>query len=525
MAISEKKPYESLNAYLDRVLPAELEAGKSRGKATAEIIFKFNEEKKEEPPFTKWGFAGGKGSNDIVATGGTITQDNDYKVHTFTSNGTFEIVSGSGQVEYLVQGGGGSGAKNGGSFGGGGAGGGIEVDTLFGRVKSYAVVVGAGGANKVGSSYEGNDGADSSLDGSVIGCGGEGGKSFTGGINCDFTATGKAGASNNSNATNDDLGPDGLFSSITGASTQYGRGGDSDNNSRTGVVGQGGHGGSGLGITSGAGADGIVITRYYSPAGAGDADADAYISAVKTAGGTLSAGDETAIQTLYSNLKTDSLYTKIKYMYPFMGGTADAHSVEGIQPTDVNYTISWKNNISGSSAHTSAGVDCTSNNGVGATSIAPNAIHSSVDDVTIGAYVSTAITNDQGFLVSAEISDRYNLLVPFDGNNVYGGIGLANFAIYDNGSAPAGRWYASRTSSTDLQVYKNGSSVVTNTTSNAGANLPSVDMCFFNIRPTAPFSNPFNGVCGFIFGADGLNGTEISTLDGHLSTFLTAIGR
>lgn len=46
MAIPEKKPYERLSDYLERALPGELEAGKSRGKATADIMFKFNEEPK-----------------------------------------------------------------------------------------------------------------------------------------------------------------------------------------------------------------------------------------------------------------------------------------------------------------------------------------------------------------------------------------------------------------------------------------------------------------------------------------------
>lgn len=46
MALPDKKPYERLSDYLERTLPAELEAGKSRGKATADIMAKFN----EEPP-------------------------------------------------------------------------------------------------------------------------------------------------------------------------------------------------------------------------------------------------------------------------------------------------------------------------------------------------------------------------------------------------------------------------------------------------------------------------------------------
>ncbi len=63
MAIPEKKPYERLSDYLERSLPAELEAGKSRGKATADIISKFNEEPPREmfAPFI-WGATNASGS-------------------------------------------------------------------------------------------------------------------------------------------------------------------------------------------------------------------------------------------------------------------------------------------------------------------------------------------------------------------------------------------------------------------------------------------------------------------------------
>ena len=50
--------------------------------------------------------------NPTTATGGTITTDGDYKVHTFTSSANF-VVSSSGQpVEYLVIAGGGGGGES-----------------------------------------------------------------------------------------------------------------------------------------------------------------------------------------------------------------------------------------------------------------------------------------------------------------------------------------------------------------------------------------------------------------------------
>ena len=62
----------------------------------------------------------------ITATGGTVTEDGDFKVHTFTSDGCFAVSAvgnpaGSDKVSYMVvAGGGGSGGDGG---GGGGAGG------------------------------------------------------------------------------------------------------------------------------------------------------------------------------------------------------------------------------------------------------------------------------------------------------------------------------------------------------------------------------------------------------------------
>ena len=65
--------------------------------------------------------------NGMVATGGSITTDGDYKVHTFNSGGTFAVttVGQDAVVQYLVIAGGGGG----GSFGGGGGAGGYRTAT------------------------------------------------------------------------------------------------------------------------------------------------------------------------------------------------------------------------------------------------------------------------------------------------------------------------------------------------------------------------------------------------------------
>jgi len=107
----------------------------------------------------------GLGAQFIAATGGTVTTSGDYKIHTFTGDGTFCVSeagnpSGSDTVDYLVvAGGGGSGSERG---AGGGAGGyressgaasgcytvsplGACVAALPVSASTYPVTVGAGG--------------------------------------------------------------------------------------------------------------------------------------------------------------------------------------------------------------------------------------------------------------------------------------------------------------------------------------------------------------------------------------------
>ena len=103
-----------------------------------------------------------EGGSYITATGGTITTCGDYKIHAFTSDGTFCVSAGVGPkavVDYLVVAGGGGGGGVCNAVGGGGAGGfRIGAITVPGcapalvapggipvSIQAYPVTVGAGG--------------------------------------------------------------------------------------------------------------------------------------------------------------------------------------------------------------------------------------------------------------------------------------------------------------------------------------------------------------------------------------------
>ena len=121
------------------------------------------------------------------ATGGTITYDGNYTVHTFLTNSSL-IVSGTitNATILTIAGGGGAG---GGSGGGGGAGG-VQYNLSQTLTGNIAVVVGAGGnADHVN---RGTDGEPSTF-GTITTVGGGGGGSNQGGTNNDGKAGGSGG--------------------------------------------------------------------------------------------------------------------------------------------------------------------------------------------------------------------------------------------------------------------------------------------------------------------------------------------
>ena len=241
----------------------------------------------------------------VAATGGTITTSGDFKIHTFTSSGTFTVTSagsptGSTTVDYLViAGGGGSGSEVGGAGGAGGyresfpnpATGGLSVSA-----QGYPITVGAGGAgNSAPGGGPGTQGSSSVFSTITSAGGGSGGGKVNAGGGAGGSGGGAAyfggGGSGNSPSVSPPQGNNGggapgsvsggggggassaggngpggnggngTASSITGSSvTRAGGGGGSGSPSDGTTAGAAGPGGGGAGSDSGAGNAGTANT-------------------------------------------------------------------------------------------------------------------------------------------------------------------------------------------------------------------------------------------------------------------------
>ena len=209
------------------------------------------------------------------ASGGTTSTYDYFRVHTFSSSGTF-TVSTAGYFDILLVGAGGSGgsrtyADGNGGGGGGGAGGLVyQYDNVYMSAGDYTVTVGSIGSGTASSivgdsiNYSAAAGGNGRNGGS-IGIdwdGGNGGSNawYSGGLGGKFnsvdggTGGGGAGAAGNGESGSnygDVPGGPGVYSSITGTNEYYAYGG---------TGGQGYNPGSAHNGTPGA--PGYVIIRY-----------------------------------------------------------------------------------------------------------------------------------------------------------------------------------------------------------------------------------------------------------------------
>ena len=258
-------------------------------------------------------------------TGGTVTDVDGFRYHTFTSSDSL-VVSTGGSVEVLLVGGGGAGSKSWNAGGGGGAGGVRVLDGANALVltpATYIITVGDGGSGST-SIGNGASGGSSSLVGASInesaagggggaheaagisggsgGGGGGGSNAFSGGAGT--AGQGFAGGNGYAASGSDPAGGGGGGASAVGGNSAYRTGGNGGNGitvwgssyggggggswrgggtagnsvggiggggggvgyNGTGVNGTantgGGGGGNGGGGTSGGGGSGIVIVRY-----------------------------------------------------------------------------------------------------------------------------------------------------------------------------------------------------------------------------------------------------------------------
>jgi hypothetical protein len=254
-----------------------------------------------------------------------------------------------------------------------------------------------------------------------------------------------------------------------------------------------------------------ILTPIY------DADAQAFI----TAAGITDLTQQAAITNLVIGLKTDGLWTKMKAIYPFVGGTATTHKFNLVNPADTNaafrlvFTGGWTHSVSGAwpnGVNTYANtflipsvVQSLNNNGLGAYMKLNTG--GGVDPVIMGSFIG--VTQASTLVMSTtSVNSRLN-------GNILGSPIAGASGSYD----------AHKTAAANTVIYKNGTSL--SGVYNSGGTLPSVSIYLgtLNLNGTAYGPGYTANELRLAYISEGLNATEVANLYTRVQTFQTALGR
>jgi hypothetical protein len=267
----------------------------------------------------------------------------------------------------------------------------------------------------------------------------------------------------------------------------------------------------------------MILNPYAFAAAGYDSDAQAFF----TAAGISDTGQKDAINTLVLGLKSNSIWTKMKAIYPFVGGSASAHAVNLKSPG--TYNITW----SGGITHDSNGVQGNGSTGKGLTGLVPSSVmtldsthvsvysrtNSSADQCECGAWGGAA--NYMGMFVKYTNGGGYLYM-----NSPDGTYPTPQIASGDNSSSAA-FYVGSRMSSSsgDGVLYRNGVAGTTGAGSNSGKSLPTVELSLLAVKASGTYTQYSARQVAFISIGSGLTSTDASNLYTLVQAYQTALGR
>jgi hypothetical protein len=259
-----------------------------------------------------------------------------------------------------------------------------------------------------------------------------------------------------------------------------------------------------------------VGTPYVS-----DADAVAFLMAAGITDGTQAA----AINTLVIRMKADGVWTKMKAIYPFVGGTAASHKWNLKDPRDLD--AAYRLVFSGGWVHTSTGALPNASNTYADTKLIPNSVltlnsthlsfYSRTDSAIGGADFGASLTNP-----------AMNMFTKWTDNNAYhdhysSGSDRLTFSM--SGISTSAFFISTRTSNTSLKVYRNGNQIGVTTVNQNVNSLPTSSIWISAHNSNGSYSRPSNRETSFATIGDGLTDTDALNFYTAVQAYQTTLGR
>jgi len=246
-----------------------------------------------------------------------------------------------------------------------------------------------------------------------------------------------------------------------------------------------------------------------------DTNAQAFI----TAAGITDAGQKSAVNTLVLSLKSGNIWSKMKAVYPFVGGTATSHKFNLIDPRDLNaaFRLSFVNGWT----HSSTGVLPNGVDAYADTFLVPST-SLSLNSTHISGYLRTFTGCDAPMLSSENASTYANGLYIWPQQVSFGYSVRVNDSTSASGSHIDIRGFhiANRTASGVKKYRRTKSEIFNLTTASTALNTSSI-----YIAKSRNNANYFNNQIAFISIGDGLSDAESNTFYDAIQAFQTSLSR
>ena len=247
-------------------------------------------------------------------------------------------------------------------------------------------------------------------------------------------------------------------------------------------------------------------------------DAQAFIIAA----GITDPTQKSAIITLVTNLKAYGIWTKMKAIYPIVGGTASQHKFNLKDPRDLD--VAFRLNFSTGYTHSATGMLPNGTSSYADTFYNPF-LHGSINNVSASVYLRTNLTGDRAsFGVLDNFFNGIGILPKWSDNNTYYGAndnlgtGAANIV-----TDTRGLFLTNRIAAGTKKLFKNGS--VISTATPAANSLPNFKLVYSARNYFGAIQNYDLRQIAFGSIGDGLTDTEAANFYTAVQAFQTTLGR
>lgn len=247
-----------------------------------------------------------------------------------------------------------------------------------------------------------------------------------------------------------------------------------------------------------------------------DTDAQKFIDNAGITSDTL----KNAVNQLVVDLKNAGLWSKMKAIYPIIGGTATTHKYNLKDPRDLD--AAYRLTFSGTVTHSPTGMQ-SNGSSYANTHLTPSSALT-INNTHLSYYsntVSSAAVVEMG-VSSDSYTDEFTLACNFAG---YGAltsayVGSTTYRALATPTNSSGFFIGSRISTTNLSLYRNGISLATNTQSNSGTLATgAIYLMAWNLSNTGVAYNISQRECAFASIGEGLTSSEAALLTQIVDAF------